>query len=89
MAQISQIVTIKKQYQCDQCDTIHDRESQAEECCQPEVVEVYVCPVCSNPHFREADAIECCEVDPLNLPAYRPSAEELERHGQLRLESVK
>lgn len=89
MGPISQIVTIKKQYQCDHCDTIHDRESQAEECCTPEVFEVYVCPVCKNPHNKEADAIECCDLDPLNLPEFRASVEALERHGQLRLEGVK
>lgn len=89
MAQLSNIVTIKKQYQCDQCDGIYDHKTYAEECCQPEVHEVYVCPVCSIAHHSESLAIECCDVDPLNLPIYLPSKDDLERHGQLRLEAFK
>lgn len=87
MGQSSKIVTIKKQYQCEACEAVYDRRSEAEDCCHPEVLEVYVCPICHIAQDKEADAIKCCNYgqnDPLP-----PSAEELEKHGQLRLEAVK
>ena len=88
MAQISTIVTIKKQYQCESCDGIHNHVFDAEECCRPEIHEVYVCPLCKGVSYTEADAINCCDIDPLNLPEIRPTREELERHGQIRLQAI-
>lgn len=50
----------KKMYMCCMCEELHERESDAEECCQPEVEEVYVCEVCGEQHDIEQDADDCC-----------------------------
>lgn len=87
MADISQIVTIKKQYMCCACESVHDKQWKAEECCEPDVEEVYVCPICDEAYSIEKTAIDCCGFDSETNPA-PISAEELEAHGQLRLEAV-
>lgn len=44
-----------KMYMCCSCDELHKRETDAEECCKPEVEEVYLCDAC------------CPEIQPINL----------------------
>ncbi len=51
-------------YLCTECDTVHDDEEDALDCCAPLVEEIYLCPVCSLGYDREEDAIDCCGWDP-------------------------
>jgi len=54
----------KEAYQCPRCDTVHEDEDDAEDCCKPDVETVYICERCEDleKHYRtvkEADACEC------------------------------
>lgn len=75
---------LKCQWMCEGCDDIHDTEWDAQQCCPPEVTEIWRCPICSDIHYEEQGAILCCGFDP-DAPPPPPSAEELERAGQMRL----
>lgn len=77
---------IKPQYECDRCDGLHKRFSEAEDCCAPSVNTVYQCPLFEDTHFSEQSALACCNYDP-NAPVepVRLTAAEMEEHGQLRL----
>lgn len=83
------LTKIPVKYMCDECQNVHDDHWRAEECCPPAVSKVYVCPICSDALDTEAEARSCCDLDSRDLPDYRPCAEELEQHGQLRLEAMK
>ena len=58
-------MSVKKAYQCSGCDGIHDYESEAEACCQPDVATVYICPTCRSTHDDHGGAVDCCEFDTL------------------------
>lgn len=75
---------LPEKWRCDECGEIHDYEDEAYECCPPQVSRVFVCPVCDDHHMKEVDAIECCDYDP-DSPPPQPTADELERAGQMRL----
>ncbi|WP_225784228.1 hypothetical protein [Xenophilus sp. Marseille-Q4582] len=47
-------------YVCSMCDSEHEDEDSALECCPPEVYHRYKCPVCKTTHRREDDAEKCC-----------------------------
>lgn len=51
----------KRVWMCSVCETVHDNEYEAEECCPPEVWEMYQCPVCDETHDTEEEALECCQ----------------------------
>ncbi|BCP56308.1 hypothetical protein K32_49250 [Kaistia sp. 32K] len=50
---------IQVMYECDRCNQLHDREYQAEQCCEPDVRTVYVCPVCDNACSTRESATAC------------------------------
>ena len=50
---------IKQVYICSVCETVHDDEYAAEECCPPEVWHMWQCPICEETHDTEQEAIEC------------------------------
>jgi hypothetical protein len=50
---------IKRVYICSVCETVHDDEWAAEECCPPEVWEMWQCPVCEGTHDTEEEALDC------------------------------
>ena len=79
---------LEPKYECGECGEIHDDEDEARYCCPPSVKEVFVCPLCEIYHKEEADALDCCGFDP-DGPPPPPTAEELERAGQQRLEGFK
>lgn len=78
---------IAPKWRCDACSTYHDDESDAYDCCPNEITEFYFCPLCPKQHISEDLAIDCCGYEPTDAPP-RVSADELERHGQLRIEGV-
>ncbi len=80
-------ITIEAQFPCRWCDELHDDEDEAILCCSTSIDAIYTCPICKERHPAEKLAIDCCGFDPETNPA-PISAEELEAHGQLRLESV-
>lgn len=45
---------------CSHCDTPHDDEYDARDCCRPDVYERYRCTVCRTVHREEGDAHSCC-----------------------------
>src|ERR1043165_539935 len=54
----------KEAYQCPRCNTVHEEEIDAEECCKPDVRTVYICHRCEDlkkPYktAKEADACKC------------------------------
>ena len=51
---------IKRVYICSVCETVHNDEWAAEECCPPEVWEMWQCPVCEETHDTEDEALACC-----------------------------
>ena len=51
---------VKKVWMCSVCESVHDEEWQAEECCPPEVWEMYQCPVCDEVFDDSEDAQACC-----------------------------
>lgn len=62
---------IKQVYICSVCETVHDDEYAAEECCPPEVWHMWQCPICEETHDTEQQAIECynnCTNEELNIP---------------------
>lgn len=70
-------------WRCGDCETVHDNEDDARECCAPRIEEGYLCPVCRGFLLREEDALACHNWDPEKpIP---PTAAELEAAGQLRL----
>ena len=72
-------------YRCDNCDSLHDTEEKAEDCCRPSVGEVWVCPVCRYQLDTEDEAKSCWRSHGLDLDAMRLTAAELEAAGQQRL----
>lgn len=62
---------------CRECDTAHESEEEAQDCCRPGISEGYLCPVCRVFHEDHDDAEACCyalvehgeigEVDPLRV----------------------
>lgn len=56
-------VEAKRVYMCSVCESVHDNEYQAEECCPPEVWELWQCPFCEETHDTEEEALECCGAD--------------------------
>ena len=71
-------------WMCGQCDKLHQRRYQSEECCQPEVTQVWICAVCEEAYECESDAQDCC---PDYVPA-PPTGPELEAMGQKRLDGL-
>ena len=53
------MLEIKQVYICSVCETVHDDEYAAEECCPPEVWHMWQCPICEETHDTEQQAIEC------------------------------
>lgn len=51
----------KQVWICGVCETVHDDEYSAEECCPPEIWEMWQCPVCGENHDLEEEALECCQ----------------------------
>lgn len=51
---------VTRAYQCTACDGIHDRYTDAEECCQPDVIDVWQCDKCGEDYESEHDAAGCC-----------------------------
>ncbi len=45
---------------CSHCDTAHDDEDDARDCCRPDVYSRYRCTVCRAVHRREEEASACC-----------------------------
>jgi hypothetical protein len=78
---------IEPKWRCDACSTYHADESDAYDCCPNEITEFYFCPICPKQHLDEQAAIDCCGYEVGDEPP-RISAEELERHGQLRIAGV-
>ncbi|MGP3789451.1 hypothetical protein [Pseudomonas sp. B392_1p] len=76
-------------YECDRCGEHHDHESEAEDCCRPDVHTVYICPVCEQDHETRAEA-ESCIVGhgdlPGDLPEHCPSCLRDADTAQLRVE---
>jgi hypothetical protein len=58
---------IRRMYECGQCQEVHAFESDAEDCCKPDVNEVYVCPVCEEVHDLKKDA-EACLAGHVEIP---------------------
>ena len=56
----------EEKYRCGECDTLHDYEDHALECCAPEVEHVFVCDDCEAEMKTEelAKAHICGRVDP-------------------------
>ena len=53
------MLEIKQVYICSVCETVHEDEYAAEECCPPEVWHMWQCPICEETHDTEQEAIEC------------------------------
>lgn len=73
-----------RRYGCERCDTLHEREWDAELCCQPDVYVGYICSACEEWYENEPAAVACCppvDIDTLDVP----SAAELEAAGQVPL----
>ena len=59
-------------YQCDNCEEVHDFESDAEECCSDEGTlgaSSQCCPVCGEDGGDYRDAADCCLWKDLAAPA--------------------
>ena len=74
---------LHKVWQCNKCDTAHEDEYDARDCCSPGITEGYICPTCETFYIEEDAAIACCQVGPEAPPT--PTAQELEAAGQERL----
>ena len=70
-------------WRCDECDTVHEDEDAARECCQPRTSSGYTCEDCGTFHLMKETAIACCQDEPEE--PHTPTGEELEAAGQLRL----
>lgn len=72
---------------CDRCETIHDDEFDAEDCCKPEVWDVWVCVECGQDYELRQEADECCpHTTGLDHPiGWQTHINTLESAGQLRL----
>lgn len=76
----------KTHWQCGQCKELHQTEGDAEECCQPVVVEVFSCEICLEVYQDREDAETCCaDTEAARIAERRALVEALERAGQSRL----
>lgn len=50
----------KPVYICERCDTVHEYEYRAEECCRPEVYQEWQCAVCGEIYTTKELADACC-----------------------------
>lgn len=50
----------KKVYICERCDTVHEHEYRAEECCKPDVLEEWQCSTCEECYDDKEIADACC-----------------------------
>lgn len=75
------------QYQCPECDELHEDHDDAVECCWRKYVHaVYLCPICKRVNHSKEGAIDCHGWEPPDPDApYMPTPAELEAAGQLRL----
>lgn len=74
-----------QRYVCAHCESRHDHEEDAEECCRPSVTSIWICPLCSYPFVSEEEAKSCWRSHGLDLDVMRLTAAELEAAGQERL----
>lgn len=69
-------------YVCYRCDEEHEDETDAEDCCKPEVYAVYRCSVCRKRHTEEDDAESCCPAiangQPMQCPVCLQGADSFE-----------
>ncbi|MDO8414163.1 MAG: hypothetical protein Q7S51_10290 [Gallionellaceae bacterium] len=74
-------------YQCHNCAQLHDRESQAEDCCPPEADEVtlWECADCDTTYDDQDHARLCCWDGEEPLAPLMAAPAELEAAGQQRL----
>lgn len=63
-------VTEVVMYRCNECDELHDWESDAEECCATEVTASAKpnCPVCDSEYSDHREASDCCLWKDLDAP---------------------
>ena len=70
-------MALKPYWCCMACNTLHEEEDLALECCPVEIEKTYLCPECGDDYMTEETALDCCgHVEP---PA---TAAELEEAGQ-------
>lgn len=72
-------------YRCNNCSAEHETEECALECCPNEITELFTCPICKARYYAEDQAIDCCGWTGEEEIEYRPTAEQLEAAGQMRL----
>ena len=72
-------------YACPECDDLHRREDDAEDCCQGDKdktpdVDSYklLCPVCGSENDRAQDASDCCLWKDLDQPTLHAMARRIE-----------
>lgn len=64
---------------CSMCDSEHDDEHDAQECCPPDVYQRYRCAICRKLHRSEDIASSCCpaagKAQPMQCPICMRSAD--------------
>ena len=51
---------VARKWECGGCNTLHDYEYMAEDCCRPDVTECWECPACERAHNEKEAAESCC-----------------------------
>lgn len=77
-------------FRCEMCGEVHEDDSDARDCCEPEITRLFKCTACGEIHSDEEEAEDCCieganEDHDIDGRLYMAQKLELERAGQLRL----
>jgi hypothetical protein len=72
-------------FQCGRCYETHSDETDAQDCCAPEVRAIYQCPECALDYDARDAAVACCPAEGDRHGITRPAPLQLEAAGQQRI----